>query len=258
MKVSLFLLLFGCFIVSAQAQTASLTGAFNKLRGELISNKKTEVDEPYRKAMGALNTQYMTALDRLLASNTLKAGDVRQVMAEKNLIQSGGEMPPINFDGTLPVLQNLRLTYRRAQSQAEKAKEAARIKMRKMFDQRHGELMYDVLVGKLKEVPVKSEEMLAGIDIMYENLRIPIIGEWRVWTSKGVVETWKVEDKGKFLSHVITPKADCFLNAHAGGYHIVDYVAEIDWQIKITSQDVFEGNDAKDSRIKVHGIRIRP
>ncbi len=94
--------------------------------------------------------------------------------------------------------------------------------------------------------------------MVFEYPRIPLIGEWRTWTGEGKVEVWKVVDKGEFRTRLTTPRGDCYIDVRVGGYHLVDYNTDDDWLIKITSRDVFEGNHAENSRIKIYGERIRP
>ena len=240
------------------AQSVSADNA-TSARLDIAEEKKTLVSGPLAVSLQSLNDKYLAALDRQLAAKTLTPGDEQAVQEEKKMITKGEPVPPLDIDRTPAVLKPMRQAYRSAYATAQKQAKTALESLRRKARQQLASLNQQEKAGKAPGPAMTEAELDELLDGPKERRPFPLVGKWKVYQSKGVLDEWVVEGEGAFTGKVNHQKGWSGIDFHAGGYTIGRFPAGSDvWKIEMKGDDEFQGTDPKSSLSKIHGIRVRP
>jgi hypothetical protein len=115
MNTSVFVLSVGCAMIAGTLTAQVIESAeFAMLKAQYDQKVKFEVQQPHDVGVAELNVKYTGALDRALeaAQQTGKLDEALAIKDEKEAIATGNGIPAADDENTLPLLKQLRGTYR--------------------------------------------------------------------------------------------------------------------------------------------------
>ncbi len=148
----------------AFAQTAPAGTSLASLRGAYESAYATEVAAPHATALADLDANFMTALERALATAT-QAGNLELALALRDEIKRvGGSQPlPVNDDAAPPGLKPLRQTYRSAVVKLEAARNVLAAPFKARYDQSLGVLQTELTKAGNLDGALEIKTLRAGL-----------------------------------------------------------------------------------------------
>jgi|GEM_PF-7026529 len=245
---------------------AVLPPQVQQLKDKLMSNTKTQITEPYEKAVAALNTQYIGAIDRMVANppKLMNAAEILALQTERDELVRRGKVPRQDLDGTSRMVRELRLTYRKGLHAHETNAESQWIALRNGYLNEVSNLYLNLL----KTNPQEALTMLPysaisrDIDFVASEGKQQLAGTWKIYQSDGQEDTWTfTKTIVKVHLNLITSNSDGWADAASNFYRVRIKSVNHEWLINMHGQLMFEGKIAKPldgKTLTVLGERPRP